>query len=151
MTRRARPSTGKRRGGSGAANGATNKQRLFESSTEERSPDRSAIIAVIESPEWDEDDDEDIDKEIREVVGDGTEEHEEDEDYLEEESGEDEGMGIVRVLPSTSEEEMMIRARNSVVDSLPQVYDYTPFFNSYDFLYFFTCENSSRIYIENIT
>lgn len=99
----------------------TTKQQLFESSTEERSPDRSAIVAVIESPEWDEEDDEEIDKEIREVVGDDNEEQDEDEDDLEEESGEEEGMGIVRVLPSTSEEEILMGARNSVVDTLPQV------------------------------
>ncbi|XP_031785459.1 ankycorbin isoform X2 [Nasonia vitripennis] len=109
--RGSRPSTGKR---------SKSKTALLESS-EERSPDRSAIVAVIESPEWDEEDDEELDKEIRQVVGD-TEEHE-DEDDEEDGSdgigGADDETGIVRVLPSTSEEEMAARA--SAVDSLPQL------------------------------
>lgn len=111
MRRGSRPSTGKRR--------VRNKGQLLESS-EECSPDRSAIVAVIESPEWDEEDDEEIDKEIRRAVGEAGE-HDEDEEEDEEDDREDDsdGVGIVRVLPSTSEEEMA--ARTSAVDSLPQV------------------------------
>jgi len=83
----------------------------FEDSLE-RSPRRSAIIAVIDSPEWDED--EEVEKEIREAFGEDTEretEHEEDN-------------GVVRVLPSTSEEETSgtaLACRTFGVDSLPQV------------------------------
>ncbi|CAL7948566.1 unnamed protein product [Xylocopa violacea] len=110
--RRSRPSTGKIRktGGRSAA-----RKCLFESS-EERSPDRSAIVAVIESPEWD-DEDEEIDKEIRDATGDDAEHETEPE--------EDNEMGVVRVLPSTSEEETS-RIGHDVcktlaTDSLPQV------------------------------
>jgi len=70
---------------------------------------------VIDSPEWDED--EEVEKEIREAFGEDTEretEHEEDN-------------GVVRVLPSTSEEEtsgtatLAAASRTSGIDSLPQV------------------------------
>lgn len=90
------------------------KRHLFESS-EERSPHQSAIIAVLDSPEWDED--EAVEKEIREALGEDMEhetEHEEDNE-----------IGVMRVLPSTSEEETPSGAlgvsRTSRIDSLPQV------------------------------
>ncbi|XP_076638102.1 uncharacterized protein LOC143350130 [Colletes latitarsis] len=112
QTRRSRPSTGKARH---SGRSSSRKKTLFESS-EERSPDRSAIVAVIESPEWDEEDEE-IEKEIRDAIG-------EDEEH-ETEPEEDNEIGVVRVLPSTSEEETSrvghdVR-RSSVSDSLPQV------------------------------
>lgn len=77
---------------------------------------------MIESPEWDEEDDDELDKEIRQVVGESGELDEDDED---DEEGSDglggaDDVGIVRVLPSTSEEEMG-NIRTSAVDSLPQV------------------------------
>ncbi|XP_043525076.1 ankycorbin isoform X3 [Frieseomelitta varia] len=111
QTRRSRPSTGKiRKTGRPSA-----RKCLFESS-EDRSPDRSAIVAVIESPEWDEEDEE-IDKEIRDAIGEDAEHETEPED--------DNEMGVVRMLPSTSEEEMSRAGhdvcRTSAADSLPQV------------------------------
>ncbi|XP_076164553.1 uncharacterized protein LOC143145248 isoform X2 [Ptiloglossa arizonensis] len=110
--RRSRPSTGKARN---ARSSSRTKKSLFESS-EERSPDRSAIVAVIESPEWDEEDEE-IEKEIRDAIG-------EDEEH-ETEPEEDNEIGVVRVLPSTSEEETSRTGpdvrRASIADSLPQV------------------------------
>ncbi|XP_058799767.1 ankyrin repeat domain-containing protein 35 isoform X15 [Phymastichus coffea] len=123
---RRRPPTGKRRG--------PTKSPLFESS-EERSPDHSAIVAVIESPEWDDEDEEQLDKEIRQVVGDAEEEREdgagdgggdEDEDEDEDEEGSDglggasDEVGIVRVLPSTSEDDVIAK-RASAVGVLPQL------------------------------
>jgi len=93
---------------------ASTKRQLFESS-EERSPRQSAIIAVLDSPEWNED--EAVEKEIRDALGEDMEhetEHEEDNE-----------IGIMRVLPSTSEEETPSTAlgisRISRIDSLPQV------------------------------
>ncbi|XP_033178758.1 ankycorbin isoform X6 [Bombus impatiens] len=78
--------------------------------------DRSAIVAVIESPEWDEEDEE-IDKEIRDAIGEDGEHETEAED--------DNEMGVIRVLPSTSEEEMSRAGhdvcRTSATDSLSQV------------------------------
>jgi len=69
---------------------------------------------VLDSPEWDEDE---VDKEIREALGEDMEhetEHEEDNE-----------IGVMRVLPSTSEEETPNTAlgvsRTSRIDSLPQV------------------------------
>lgn len=113
-TRRSRPSTGKIK----KTGRSTVKKCLFESS-EERSPDRSAIVAVIESPEWDEEDEEEIDKEIRNAIGED-EEHETEPD--------DNEMGVVRVLPSTSEEETSRIGhevcKTSATDSLPQVSRY---------------------------
>lgn len=110
--RRSRPSTGKIR----KAGRSSVRKCLFESS-EERSPDRSAIVAVIESPEWDEEDEEEIDKEIRDAIGEDAEHETEPDD--------DNEMGVVRVLPSTSEEETSRIGhevcRTSVTDSLPQV------------------------------
>ncbi|XP_076235051.1 uncharacterized protein LOC143179622 [Calliopsis andreniformis] len=115
QVRRSRPSTGKTRTTGRSSSRSSTKKSLFESS-EERSPDRSAIIAVIESPEWDEEDEE-IEKEIRDVIG-------EDEEH-ETEPEEDNEIGVVRVLPSTSEEETSRAGpetcRVSMVDSLPQV------------------------------
>ncbi|XP_071877004.1 uncharacterized protein isoform X5 [Bombus fervidus] len=111
QTRRSRPSTGKIR----QTGQSSVRKCLFESS-EERSPDRSAIVAVIESPEWDEEDEE-IDKEIRDAIGEDGEHETEAED--------DNEMGVIRVLPSTSEEEMSRAGhdvcRTSATDSLPQV------------------------------
>ncbi|CAG5106748.1 Protein of unknown function, partial [Cotesia congregata] len=108
-----RPSTGKSRR---ASSKSSSKKSLFESS-EERSPDRSAIVAVIESPEWDEEDEE-VAKEIRDVVGDA--EPEEDSDAEDEDS-----LGVLRVIPSTSEEESPRRLkkilRESKRDKLPRV------------------------------
>jgi hypothetical protein len=88
-------------------------------SSEEHSPDRSAIVAVIESPEWDEEDDEELDKEIRQVIGDVEEQDKEDEAEESDGLDDDGGLGIVRVLPNTNEGEMS--TRTSVTDSLPQV------------------------------
>ncbi|XP_026669217.1 nucleolar protein dao-5-like [Ceratina calcarata] len=114
QVRRSRPSTGKVRK-TGRSRSSVEKKCLFESS-EERSPDRSAIVAVIESPEWD-DEDEEIDKEIRDAIGEDGEHETEPE--------EDNEMGVVRVLPSTSEEEMSRVGpdvcKTSATDSLPQV------------------------------
>ncbi|XP_054011149.1 ankycorbin [Hylaeus anthracinus] len=114
QARRSRPSTGKARHGRSSSR-ASAKKSLFESS-EERSPDRSAIVAVIESPEWD-DEDEEIAKEIREAIG--------EDDEHETEPEEDNEIGVVRVLPSTSEEETSRTGpdvrRASITDSLPQV------------------------------
>ncbi|XP_011330212.2 inversin isoform X1 [Ooceraea biroi] len=104
-----RPSTGR--------NARTRGRRHLFGSSEERSSDRahqSAIVAVIDSPEWDED--EAVEKEIREAFGEDTErdtEHQEDN-------------GVTRVLPSTSEEETPTAAsgtcRISGIDSrLPRV------------------------------
>lgn len=111
-TRRSRPSTGKIR----KSWRSSMRKCLFESS-EERSPDRSAIVAVIESPEWDEEDEEEIDKEIRNAIGEDAEHETEPDD--------DNEMGVVRVLPSTSEEETSRIGhevcRTSATDSLPQV------------------------------
>ncbi|KAG7203338.1 hypothetical protein KM043_010425 [Ampulex compressa] len=111
--RRSRPSTSKAKRRSSSKSPA--KRSLFESS-EERSPDRSAIIAVIESPEWDEEDEE-VEKEIRDAIGDDVENDTEPED--------DNELGVVRVLPSTSEEETprigLSAPRTSEKESLPQV------------------------------
>jgi len=116
--RSTRPSTGKnaRTHGRSAASGTTSTTRRdpFEDSVERTEPRRRAIVAVIDSPEWDED--EEVEKEIREAFGEDTEretEHEEDN-------------GVVRVLPSTSEEEtsgttLAAASRTSGIDSLPQV------------------------------
>lgn len=90
---------------------------MFESS-EERSPDRSAIVAVIESPEWDEED-EQIEKEIRDAIGEDAEHETEPE--------EDNEIGVVRVLPSTSEDEASRgpdTCRTMAGDSLPQVNEF---------------------------
>lgn len=98
----------------GKPSSKTAKRHLFKSS-EERSPHQSAIIAVLDSPEWDED--EAVEKEIREALGEDMEhetEHEEDNE-----------IGVMRVLPSTSEEETsniaLGTSRTSRIDSLPQV------------------------------
>ncbi|XP_034942548.1 ankycorbin isoform X2 [Chelonus insularis] len=77
------------------------KQNLFESSGE-HSLDRSAIIAVFESPEWDEEDEE-VAEEIRDVIGDSIEPETEPED--------DDSLGVLKVLPSTSDDETPRRPR----------------------------------------
>lgn len=112
--RHSRPSTGKNMRTGKSSSKASTKTHLFESS-EERSSHQSAIIAVLDSPEWDED--EAVEKEIREALGEDMEhetEHEEDNE-----------IGVMRVLPSTSEEETPSTAlgvsRTSRIDSLPQV------------------------------
>ncbi|XP_012524095.1 ankycorbin isoform X2 [Monomorium pharaonis] len=109
-TRRSRPSTGRRTGRSSLKSA---KRHLFENS-EDRSLHQSAIIAVLDSPEWDED--EAVEKEIREALGEDMEhetEHEEDNE-----------IGVMRVLPSTSEEEIPSTtlgvSRTARIDSLPQ-------------------------------
>ena len=92
------------------------KRSLFESS-EDRSPDRSAIVAVFESPEWVEDDEE-IEREIRDVVGDDGEEGET-------EPEDENSVGVLRVLPSTSEEETP-SITNKILrttETLPRVID----------------------------
>lgn len=115
QTRRSRPPTGKIRKIGRSTSRSSAKKCLFESS-EERSPDRSAIVAVIESPEWD-DENEEIEKEIRDAIGEDAEHETEPE--------EDNEMGVMRVLPSTSEEEMSRAGPEvcgtSAADSLPQV------------------------------
>ncbi|XP_012054541.1 PREDICTED: ankycorbin [Atta cephalotes] len=112
-TRQSRPSTGRNLRTGKSSSKSSTKRHPFESS-EERSLHQSAIIAVLDSPEWDEDE---VDKEIREALGEDMEhetEHEEDNE-----------IGVMRVLPSTSEEETPNTAlgvsRISRIDSLPQV------------------------------
>lgn len=85
---------------------------LFESS-EERSSHPSAIVAVIDGPDWDED--EAVEKEIREAFGDDTEHDTENE--------KENSVVQTRVLSSTSEEESKAFAtsRTSANDLLPQV------------------------------
>lgn len=114
-TRRSRPSTGRNaRTGRSSSNTLT-KKRLFESS-EECSPHQRAIVAVIDSPEWDED--EAVEREIRQALGEDTLERDT-------EHEEDNEIGVVRVLPSTSEEETprttLGVSRTARIDSLPQV------------------------------
>lgn len=94
------------------------KKQPFEDS-EEHSPDRSAIVAVIDSPVWDED--ETVEEEIRKTLGKNLEQDTEQEDNE---------IGVARVLPSTSEEELthasapnanLTASRTSELDSLPRV------------------------------
>ncbi|XP_047351752.1 ankycorbin-like isoform X2 [Vespa velutina] len=101
---------------SSLAKGSSKIKNLFDKSGE-RSLDRSAIVAVIESPEWDEEDEE-IDKEIRKVIGEDGERDTEPEENNE--------MGVIRVLPGKSEEEAyrsldVGKSRNSGIVTLPQV------------------------------
>lgn len=111
-TRRSRPSTGRTR--TGRASSVLTKKHLFES-TEECSSNQRAIVAVIDSPEWDED--EAVEQEIRQALG---------EDALERdtEHEEDNEIGVMRVLPSTSEEETpstTLGVSRTRIGSLPQV------------------------------
>ncbi|XP_044013213.1 ankycorbin isoform X2 [Aphidius gifuensis] len=77
---------------------STSKSSLFDENCEnEQSSNQSAIIAVIQSPEWD-DEDEQVAKEISDVVGDNAEPDTDPDD------DEDDSLGVVRVLPSTSDE-----------------------------------------------
>ncbi|XP_011503622.1 PREDICTED: inversin [Ceratosolen solmsi marchali] len=108
-----RPSTEKRR-----TKVVSNAKLEVLESSEECSPDRSAIIAVIESPEWDEEHDEELDKKIRKVIGNMKEHYEDEIEDNDSRSG-DKELGIVRVLSSVSEKEMNNRA--SIADSLPQL------------------------------
>ncbi|XP_051167156.1 inversin isoform X3 [Leptopilina boulardi] len=98
---------------------------LNETSEEQNSEDQSAIVAVIESPEWEEDDDEEeedeeIVNEIRNAIGDNNDDDIERDTELEN----DDGVGIIRILPSTSEEETPRNLgiiRRPGTDTLPQV------------------------------
>lgn len=91
------------------------KRHSFESS-EEISSHQKAIVAVIDSPEWDED--EAVEQEIRAALGKDVEhdtEHEEDNE-----------IGVMRVLPSTSEEQILSAVlgtsrTSGTIDSLPRV------------------------------
>ncbi|XP_023287770.1 ankycorbin [Orussus abietinus] len=104
---RARPTTGKHK---------TAGKSSLKAHKIDRSPDRKAIVAVIDSPEWEDDDDE-VSKEIQKVI---------DEDVERDSEPEDNEMGIIRVLPSTSEEETprtgVEFSRTSGIESLPQVH-----------------------------
>ncbi|XP_020291077.1 inversin-A [Pseudomyrmex gracilis] len=113
-TRHSRPSTGRNARRRSSSKVSTMKHLLFERS-DEHLPHQRAIVAVIDSPEWDED--EAVEKEIREALGEDVEqdtEHEEDNE-----------IGVMRVLPSTSEEEtpstVLGVSRTSRTDFLPQV------------------------------
>ncbi|XP_046750468.1 ankyrin repeat domain-containing protein 35 [Diprion similis] len=119
---RSRPSTAKQRGKSPGKGGIL---RRVDSSDESSPARTAAIVAVIESPEWPEDEEDEeeeeeeeeeaIDKEIREAIG----------DYPEPETDiDDNSVGVMRVLPSTSDEETprtLGQSRTSGIDSLPQV------------------------------
>ncbi|XP_072754126.1 uncharacterized protein [Anoplolepis gracilipes] len=113
--RRSRPSTGRNAKTGRSSSSTLTKKHLFESS-EECSSHQRAIVAVIDSTEWDED--EAVEQEIRQALG---------EDALERdtEHEEDNEMGVMRVLPSTSEEETPSTtlgvSRTARIDSLPQV------------------------------
>ncbi|KAK0182649.1 hypothetical protein PV327_000764 [Microctonus hyperodae] len=110
-----RPSTGKGRRSDGARSKSPSKHSLFESSGEP-SPDRSAIVAVIESPEWDEEDEE-IAKEIRDVVGDSGD--------LDSEAEDDDSLGVLRVIRGASDEEASYKPKKLLKpptnDTLPRV------------------------------
>lgn len=114
-TRRSRPSTGRNARTGRSSSNILTKKHLFESS-EECSPHQRAIVAVIDSPEWDED--EAVEQEIRQALGEDTLERDT-------EHEEDNEIGVMRVLPSTSEEEIpsttLGTSRTARIDSLPQV------------------------------
>lgn len=115
MSIKSRPSTAKSRKSSPKRKKDDKLTTFFnETSEEQNSEDQSAIVAVIESPEWGEDDEDD--EEIRNAIGDDVERDTELEI--------DDGVGIIRVLPSTSEEEtprnLGIMKRPGT-DTLPQV------------------------------
>ncbi|XP_046628056.1 ankyrin repeat domain-containing protein 35 [Neodiprion virginianus] len=119
---RSRPSTAKQRGKSSGKGGIL---RRVDSSDESSPARTAAIVAVIESPEWPEDEEDEeeeeeeeeeaIDNEIREAIG----------EYPEPETDlDDNSVGVMRVLPSTSDEETprtLGQSRTSGIDSLPQV------------------------------
>lgn len=113
-TRHSRPSTG-RNARTRRSSKASTMKHLFERS-EERLPHQRAIVAVIDSPEWDED--EAVEKEIRQALG-------EDMEQEDTEHEEDDEIGVMRVLPSTSEEETpsttLGASTTSRTDFLPQV------------------------------
>ncbi|KAK2575439.1 hypothetical protein KPH14_011177 [Odynerus spinipes] len=105
---------GVEKGASASLKSLNKNKRLFEKSGE-RLLDRSAIIAVIESPKWEEEDEE-VEKEIRKVIGEDVER-----DTEPEESNE---VGVTRILPSTSEEESSRRdTRTFGAITLPEVRD----------------------------
>ncbi|KAM0731756.1 Ankyrin-2 [Formica fusca] len=114
-TRRSRPSTGRNARTGRSSSNILTKKHLFESS-EECSPHQRAIVAVIDSPEWDED--EAVEQEIRQALGEDTLERDT-------EHEEDNEIGVMRVLPSTSEEETpsttLGTSRTARIDSLPQI------------------------------
>ena len=96
MAERSRPSTAKSRR-SPLKSGGKRTTFFNETSEDRNSEDQSAIVAVFESPEWEEEEDEEIDKEIRKAIG--------EDGQRDTELDDDDGVGIMRVLPSTSEEE----------------------------------------------
>ncbi|XP_043475374.1 ankycorbin isoform X2 [Leptopilina heterotoma] len=113
---KSRPSTAKSRKSSPKRKKEDKRTTFFnETSEEQNSEDQSAIVAVIESPEWGEDDEDD--EEIRNAIGDDDVERDTELEI-------DDGVGIIRVLPSTSEEEtprnLGIMKRPGT-DTLPQV------------------------------
>ncbi|XP_011263529.1 ankycorbin isoform X2 [Camponotus floridanus] len=114
-TRRSRPSTGRNARTGRSSSNILTKKHLFESS-EECPPDQRAIVAVIDSPEWDED--EAVEQEIRQALREDTLERDT-------EHEEDNEIGVMRVLRSTSEEETPSTtlgvSRTARIDSLPQV------------------------------
>ncbi|XP_066589677.1 uncharacterized protein [Prorops nasuta] len=100
---------------------STGSRNIFDSS-EDGSPRRSAIVAVIESPEWDDDDEEgeeeEMDKEIRDAIGDNV--------GPDTEPEENNGFGsAVRIVPTTSDDETPrvgeMAGPTTTVDSLPEV------------------------------
>ncbi|EFN82359.1 Ankyrin repeat, PH and SEC7 domain containing protein secG [Harpegnathos saltator] len=117
-SRRSRPSTGRSartRESCSSKSPTKTKKHSFESS-EEHSPDRSAIIAVIDSPAWDEDEAAEK-EENREIPGKDLEQ-------------EDNESGVAQILPGTSEKEParalapstgLTVSRPSGLDSLPRV------------------------------
>ncbi|XP_014602212.1 PREDICTED: ankycorbin isoform X2 [Polistes canadensis] len=95
----------------------SNRTKNLSDKSEERSLDRSAIVAVIESPEWYEEDEE-IEKEIRKVIRKDGER-----DTRQEENNE---IGVMRVLPSTSEQDTyrsldVGTSKTSAIVTLPEV------------------------------
>ena len=118
VVERSRPSTAKSRRSSLSKSAGKRATFSNETSEERNSEDQSAIVAVIESSEWGEEEDEEIDNEIRKAI--------EKDGQRDTELDDDDGVGILRVLPSTSEEEtprnLGLRiSRKSDTDFLPQV------------------------------
>lgn len=116
LASRSRPSTAKSRRSSPSKSGEKRTTFFNETSEEQNSEDQSAIVAVIESPEWGEEEEDEIVNEIRNAIGEDIERDTELEN--------DDGIGIIRVLPSTSEEETPRNLgiiRRPGTDILPQV------------------------------
>ncbi|XP_033229229.1 inversin isoform X2 [Belonocnema kinseyi] len=117
LAERSRPSTAKSK--KSPLKSGVKKTTFFDETSEDRnSEDQSAIVAVFENPAWEEEEEE-IDKEIRKAIGeDGQQDTELDDD---------DGVGIMRVLPSTSEEETprnlgLVIPKRPDTDSLHQVH-----------------------------